>query len=79
MEGNLNFHEGTILCSAGKRNIYVTEKPQEDGFNTFKPKGEVKLEHAINKIYATNVIIFFHEVKLTSVKIKNGVRIVKHQ
>jgi hypothetical protein len=49
MEGNLNFHEGTILCSAGKKNIYVTEKPQEDGFNTFKPKGDVKLEHAINK------------------------------
>ena len=49
MEGNLNFHEGKIICSAGKKSIYVTEKPVEDGFNSYKPKGDVKFEHAIDK------------------------------
>jgi hypothetical protein len=49
MEGNLNFHEGKIICSAGKKSIYLTEKPQEDGFNTFKTKGDQQLEHAVDK------------------------------
>ena len=49
MEENLSFHEGKIICSAGKKSIYFTEKPQEDGFNTFKTKGEQQLEHAIDK------------------------------
>jgi len=49
MEGNLNFDEGFQICIAGTKTIYLTEKPQEDGFNTFKPKGEIQLEHCINK------------------------------
>ena len=49
MEGNLNLDEGFPICSAGKKTVYLTEKPQEDGFNTFKPKGEIQLEHCINK------------------------------
>ena len=49
MSGNLNFDEGTIICTAGKKSIYVTEKPVEDGFDSYKPKTDIKLEHAINK------------------------------
>ena len=49
MSCNLNFDEGTILCTAGKKSIFVTEKPVEDGFDSYKPKGDIKLEHAINK------------------------------
>jgi hypothetical protein len=49
MSGNLNFDDGTILCTAGKKSIYVTEKLVEDGFDTYKPKGDLKFEHAIDK------------------------------
>jgi len=49
MEGNLNLEEGIPICSAGKKTIYLTEKPQEDGFDTFKPKSDVQLEHIVNK------------------------------
>lgn len=49
MEGNLNLDEGIPICSAGKKTIYLTEKPQEDGFDTFKPKSDVQLEHIVNK------------------------------
>ena len=50
MSGNLNLDgEGKIVCTAGKKSIYLTEKPMEDGFDNYKPKGEIKLEHAIDK------------------------------
>jgi len=49
MSGNLNFDDGKIICTAGKKSIYVTEKQVEDGFNSYKPKGDIKFEHAIDK------------------------------
>jgi len=49
MQGHLNLFEGVPICNAGKKTIYLTEKPQEDGFDSYKPKGDIQLEHVINK------------------------------
>jgi len=49
MSGNLNLEEGKIICNAGKKSIYLTEKPIEDGFDHYRPKGDIQFEHAIDK------------------------------
>lgn len=49
--GNINFDDvGKMICKVGdKKTLYLSDKPIEDGTNTFKVKGDVMIQHIPDK------------------------------
>jgi hypothetical protein len=50
MTGHLNYDEiGKAICKVGKRTIYISDKPVEDGFDSIVAKGDNIVSHIPDK------------------------------
>ena len=50
MTGNLNFDEiGKMVAVIGKKTLYLSDKPVEDGVNEFKVKGDLSVQQIPDK------------------------------
>ena len=48
--GHLNFEEqGKMIAKIGNRILYVNDKPVEDGFDTYKAKGDATIQQIPDK------------------------------
>lgn len=50
MSGNLNFDDiGKMVAIVGKKTLYLSDKPVEDGMNEFKSKNDTPIQHIPDK------------------------------